>query len=179
MSWLSDLNRVDSAVYNAVAATPTPALDEAMRRLSSAANYSRLSLASAALLGTFGGQKGRRAAVSGLESLAVTALVANAIVKPLGGRRRPDQDPNVPPARRISLPGSHSFPSGHTAAAVSFAAGVGRVMPSGGVALYSLAALVGYSRVHTGVHYPGDVLAGALLGVLFADIVSSLRDRGR
>jgi undecaprenyl-diphosphatase len=150
-----------------------------MRRLSGAADYSRLSLASSALLATLGGASGRRAARSGLESLAVTAFVANAVVKPLGRRRRPAQDPNVPVARRIELPGSHSFPSGHTAAAVAFASGVGRVRPTAGVPLYALAALVGYSRVHTGVHYPGDVMAGALLGVVLADAVSSLRGRCR
>jgi len=179
-SWLSDVDRIDAAVYDAIAATPTPGLDEAMRRLSSAADYSRLSFASAALLAAFGGRKGRRAALSGLQSLAAAALVANAVVKPLGRRRRPQAEAHgVPRARRIRIPGSHSFPSGHTAAAVSFATGAGRVMPSAAVPLYSLAALVGYSRVHTGVHYPGDVLAGAMLGVLFADVVTAARGRER
>jgi len=37
------------------------------------------------------------------------------------------------------------------------------------VPLHSLAALVGYSRVHTGVHYPGDVVAGALMGAMIAE----------
>ena len=62
------------------------------------------------------------------------------------------------------MPRSALVPSGHTAAAVAFATGSARVMPGAGVPLHVLAALVGYSRVHTGVHYPGDVLAGALLG---------------
>jgi undecaprenyl-diphosphatase len=50
-------------------------------------------------------------------------------------------------------------------------------MPSASIPLYGLASLVGYSRVHTGVHYPGDVLAGALIGVVFADMVGAARDR--
>ena len=42
-----------------------------------------------------------------------------------------------------------------------------------------LAALVAYSRVHTGVHYPGDVLAGALLGAMIADITAGVLDARR
>lgn len=55
MSWLEDAERVDLAVYAAVARTPTPTLDDAMSRLSSAADYSRLSMAFAALLALAGG----------------------------------------------------------------------------------------------------------------------------
>lgn len=171
--WLEDLDRVDAALYAAVASTPTPSLDGAMRRLSDAANYSRLSLAAAALLATFGGRHGRLAAASGLACLGATAAVANAVLKPLGNRPRPDrQGEDVPTDRHVQMPGTRSFPSGHTAAAVAFAAGVGRVMPAAGAPLYGLAALVGYSRIHTGVHYPGDVLGGALAGLVTADLVS-------
>ena len=72
------------------------------------------------------------------------------------------------------MPASRSFPSGHTAAAVAFAGGVGSVLPAAGVPLHVLAALVAYSRVHTGVHYPGDVLAGALLGAMIADVTAGV-----
>ena len=172
-AWLDELERIDLAVYRAIAATPTPNLDRAMPRLSRAADYSRLSIASAALLAIAGGSRGRRAAVLGLASLGTTAAFANLVVKPLGRRSRPDRaGAEVPDARQVRLPGSRSFPSGHTAAAVAFASGVGRVLPAAGVALHSLAAVVGYSRVHTGVHYPGDVLAGALLGSTIADVTA-------
>jgi len=83
MSWLEDAERVDLAVYAAVARTPTPTLERAMSRLSNAANYSRLSMASAALLAVAGGQTGRRAAGMGLASVAVTSGVVNMAVKPL------------------------------------------------------------------------------------------------
>ena len=165
--WLLEAERIDRAVYDAVADTPTPRLDDAMRRLSNAANYSRLSLAAAAVLATTGGPRGRRAARSGLTAVAGTATFVNVAVKPLGRRRRPERDDDeVAPGRIVRMPGSRSFPSGHTAAAVAFATGVSRVLPAAGAPLHLLAALVGYSRVHTGVHYPGDVVAGALLGAM-------------
>jgi membrane-associated phospholipid phosphatase len=166
------------AVYAAIARTPTPTLDRAMGRLSRAADYSRLSLASAALLALTGGRSGRRAATYGLASLGVTATLVNAVIKPLGRRRRPDRlVQNVPVARHVKMPASTSFPSGHAASAFGFATGVGHVLPPAAVPLRALAALVAYSRVHTGVHYPGDVIAGALIGTTVAQITSQVIER--
>jgi undecaprenyl-diphosphatase len=163
--WLDEAKRLDAAVYAAVAATPTPTLDRVMRRVSHAADYSRLSMSAAAVLALTGGPSGRRAAVLGLASVGVSSVVVNLLVKPLSRRRRPDRaGQSVPFARHVRMPTSSSFPSGHSAAAFAFATGVGHVRPSAAVPLRVLAALVAYSRVHTGVHYPGDVIAGSLMG---------------
>ena len=171
--WLQDAERIDVALYAAIAQTPTPTLDRAMARLSHAADYSRLSLASAAVLAATGGRRGRRAAANGLASVAVAASVINLAVKPLGHRRRPDRAAQeVPLARQVRMPSSTSFPSGHSAAAFAFATGVGHVLPPAAIPLRGLAALVAYSRVHTGVHYPGDVVAGALMGTTLAQITT-------
>jgi membrane-associated phospholipid phosphatase len=171
---LWEAEQVDLAVYAAVAGTATPRLDVAMRRLSRAADYSRLSIASGAILALAGGTRGRRAAASGLACVASTAAIVNLVVKPIGARPRPDRGATeVRRGRQVRMPGSRSFPSGHTAAAVAFASGVGRVLPGAGAPLHALAGLVAYSRVHTGVHYPGDVLAGALLGAVTADATAS------
>jgi len=170
---LDEAERIDRAVYGAVAETPTPRLDVAMRRLSRAADYSKLSIASSMVMVALGGERGRRAARAGLTSVAMTSAVVNLAVKPLGRRRRPDRSTEmVPLARQVRMPRSSSFPSGHTAAAVAFATAAGRVLPLAGIPLHVLAALVGYSRVHTGVHYPGDVLAGALIGAVIADLTA-------
>jgi undecaprenyl-diphosphatase len=175
LSWLAEAERVDLAVYAAIAGTETPRLDRAMRRLSSAADYSKLSITAGALLALGGGPQGRRAAASGLVSVAATATIVNVLVKPLGRRRRPDRTAQeVAIDRHVRMPGSRSFPSGHTAAAVAFASGVDRVMPLAGVPLHALAALVGYSRVHTGVHYPGDVIGGAVLGAMISDVTAGV-----
>ncbi|MFL5817259.1 MAG: phosphatase PAP2 family protein [Conexibacter sp.] len=176
-AWLRDADRVDVALYAAIAQTATPALDRAMARLSRAADYSRLSLASAAVLAA-SGRNGRRAAVHGLASVGLASGVVNLVVKPLGRRRRPDRSAErVPVARHVRMPSSTSFPSGHSAAAFAFATGVGRVLPVAAIPLRCLAGIVAYSRVHTGVHYPGDVLAGALVGTGLAQLASQALDR--
>ena len=171
--WWERAERVDVALYATIAQTTTPALDRSVARLSHAADYSRLSLAAAAVLAATGGQRGRRAAISGLASVAVTATVVNIGMKPLGRRPRPDRAvKQVPVARHVRMPSSTSFPSGHSAAAFAFAAGVGHVIPPAAVPLGALAALVAYSRVHTGVHYPGDVVVGAVVGTVLGRITS-------
>jgi membrane-associated phospholipid phosphatase len=176
--WLEDGERIDVAVYAAVAQTPTPALDRAMARLSGAADYSRLSLVSAAVLAATGGRRGRRAATLGLASVGVAASVVNLGLKPLGHRRRPDRAvEEVPVARHVRMPSSTSFPSGHSAAAFAFATGVGHVLPPAAIPLRALAALIAYSRVHTGVHYPGDVVVGALTGTALAQLTTHALDR--
>ena len=68
-AWLRDARRLDLAVYEAITRTPTPSLDGPMNRLTQAANYSRLWLASAAILATTRGARGRRAAFTGLASV--------------------------------------------------------------------------------------------------------------
>jgi membrane-associated phospholipid phosphatase len=175
--WLDEAERLDVGIYAAIVRTPTPAIDRAMSGLSRAADYSRLSLASAAALALAGGREGRRAAVIGLASVAVTATFANLIAKPLGRRRRPNRiAQEVSVARKVRMPVSSSFPSGHSAAAFAFATGVAHVSPSAAAPLRALAALVAYSRVHTGVHYPGDVVAGALLGAALAEATARVLD---
>ena len=176
--WLEDAERIDVALYAAIAQTPTPALDRAMARLSRAADYSRLSLVSAAVLAATGGRRGVRAAAMGLASVGAASAVVNLGLKPLGHRRRPDRAvERVPVARHVRMPSSTSFPSGHSAAAFAFATGVGHVLPPAAIPLRALAALVAYSRVHTGVHYPGDVVAGALTGTALAQITTHALDR--
>jgi undecaprenyl-diphosphatase len=169
--WLADGERLDRAVYAAIANTPTPALDRALRQLSRAADHSKLSLAAAGALTLAGGPTGRRAAAHGLASLAVTSVVVNAGLKLVTRRRRPDPSEHaVPESRQVRMPISRSFPSGHSAAAFAFATGVGEVSPGAALPLRALAVVVAYSRVHTGVHYPGDVIAGALAGVSLAEL---------
>ena len=178
--WRQEVERLDVAVYAAIADTDAPTVDRALSRLSRAADHSKLWIAAAALLGAGGGTAGRRAAASGLTSLALTSIVVNLALKPLGGRRRPDPGAHaVPQARQVAMPRTTSFPSGHAASAFAFAAGVGRVLPAAGVPLHAVAGLVAYSRVHTGVHYPLDAIVGSLVGGALAPLTPLVIDRLR
>jgi membrane-associated phospholipid phosphatase len=164
-----ELNRLDVAVYAAIAATPTPAMDAVLRRLSRAANYSRLWLGCAALLALFGGRRSRHAAENGLASIALASAVANLVLTPVGNPRRPDRDTHdVPVSRQVDMPSSTSWPSGHAASAFAFATGVGAFWPAAGLPLSVVASLVAYSSVRTGVHYPSDSIAGSVSGVALA-----------
>lgn len=160
------LASADKAAYRAIAATPTPtAIDEPLRRLSNLANESKLWLGIAGVLFVFGGRAGRRAAITGAVAIGVNSVVVNLPVKYAARRKRPDRSGvGVPAERWVDMPTSTSFPSGHSASAFAFATAVADTLPVLGVPLRGVAATVAYSRVHTGVHYPGDVIVGSLIG---------------
>ncbi|WP_409331677.1 bifunctional phosphatase PAP2/diacylglycerol kinase family protein [Trujillonella humicola] len=157
----------DTRLHAAIGTLPASPADRWLRRLSTAADHSLLWFGVGALLATRKGAP-RRAAIRGAGSLVVTSSVVNALLKQVFGRRRPD----------LSLLGehrllrrsltTHSFPSGHAASAAAFATGVAMESPLAGAALAPVAAAVGYSRVHVGVHYPGDVVAGFAVGTAVA-----------
>jgi membrane-associated phospholipid phosphatase len=162
---LRELGEVDRAVYRAVAETPTPTLDEPLRRLSGLANNSALWLAIAGGLFVLGGRRGRRAALTGVAAIGVNSALVNLPMKYASGRARPDRaGAGVPAERWVEMPTSTSFPSGHSASAFAFTTAVAAELPALTVPLRALAAAVAYSRVHTGVHYPGDVVVGSLVG---------------
>jgi membrane-associated phospholipid phosphatase len=175
---LRELGVVDRAVYAAVASASTPVLDVPVRRLSNAANNSRLWLGIAAGLAIAGGRRGRRAALTGTVAIGVTSALVNLGVKSLYARQRPDRaGAGVPDQRQVPMPSSSSFPSGHSAAGFAFASAVGRELPWLGSGLRFAAAAVAYSRVHTGVHYPGDTVVGALIGAGTGQAVAGVMDR--
>src|SRR5262249_52628606 len=71
----------------------------------------------------------------------------------------------------VARPNTHSFPSGHAASSFACATVIGAAVPRLRPWLYVLAALVAWSRVYVGVHFPLDVLAGALLGAGLGPLV--------
>ena len=154
---------LDRTLLKAVSRLPGGNHDVLFRRLSAAANHGKLWFGVAGVVALFPG-KPRRAAVHGLIAQGVASAVTNVVFKTLLPRARPLPE-HLPVFRFVNpQPTSSSMPSGHSASAAAFAVGVGLVQPAIGAALAPLAAGVAYSRVHTGAHWPSDVLFGSVIG---------------
>lgn len=163
--FLPDLvQRADLSIFRRISETHHPAGDTLLPRLSRAANHSRLWMAIAGMLAVVGGRRERRASMRGMLAVGIASFVANVPAKVAVNRMRPQLE--VPLARRLArLPTSTSFPSGHSASAFAFAAGMSLEKPGLAPLIFPLASAVAYSRIYTGVHYPTDVVVGSAIGV--------------
>jgi len=81
------------------------------------------------------------------------------------------------PKTLVPLPHDASFPSGHAATSFAAATMLSFTFPRFAPPLYVLAAAVAFSRVYVGVHYPLDVIGGAILGALVAIALRFLAQR--
>ncbi|MDO5337301.1 MAG: phosphatase PAP2 family protein [Eubacteriales bacterium] len=110
-------------------------------------------------------KKTRKAGIAGAAALLISALITNVCLKNLVARIRPYE---VLKNLELLIPAQKdfSFPSGHTSASFAAAVAYFRVLPGkwAGVCIV-LAALIALSRLYVGVHYPTDVLAGAVIGI--------------
>ncbi|WP_327085073.1 phosphatase PAP2 family protein [Nonomuraea sp. NBC_01738] len=171
---MGKIGRLDRRLFSRVARAKWPGAESVLPRLSEAANNGMLWFATAGLMSALGGPTARRAAVRGVCALAVASLTTNTVAKWTTRRKRPLID-DVPFARRLTRqPRTTSFPSGHSASAAAFAAGVAVESGKLGLLVAPLAASVAFSRIYTGVHYPGDVLAGTAIGVAAAALTRAV-----
>ena len=104
--------------------------------------------------------------VSTVGAIACADLLALALKAVVDVDRPPVRYASPEPLVRV--PTDHSFPSGHTATSFAAAVVLARAVPQRAWLFYLLAAAIGFSRIYVGVHYPIDVLGGALLGLLVA-----------
>ncbi len=159
----------DSAHRLAVALRGNPVLDRAFYALSEAANHSVLWHSINALDALTGGPVGRRRALRRSAIVATEQALANGPVKFAVKRKRPTALAAHP--YRLRSPRTSSFPSGHASAGACAATLLTEDLDHG-VLWWSLAALVGWSRVHVGVHHASDVVGGLALGRLLAGVAS-------
>jgi membrane-associated phospholipid phosphatase len=169
------VGQLDRLAYRAVAELSTPLLDRPLRWVSDFADFSKPWFLAAGVLAAVGGARGRRAAVTGLAAIGLNSLLVNQSMKRAGALRRPNRTQlGVPENRWVRMPVSTSFPSGHSASAAAFAVSVGRLLPELRLPLRVAAGIVAFSRVYTGVHYPGDVVVGAALGTIVGRATSAV-----
>lgn len=139
-----------------------PKTDRAVERFSKLGERGAVWLAIGAVGYTLDGE--RREQWRRAMGTVVGVYALNTLIKLVVRRRRP-QLPGLPPL--TSTPTQLSFPSAHASTSFAGALAFTRLgLPA--VPLYALAKGLAVSRLYLGVHYPSDVLAGAMLGTLVA-----------
>ena len=117
----------------------------------------------------------RKAGTVLLLALVISILIANIILKPAVGRIRPYDALDVPII--VSPSSEYSFPSGHTGSSAAASAAMLRELPLKiGIPAVILASLIAFSRMYLGVHYPTDIIGGALSGVLISYVSNWIVD---
>lgn len=121
-------------------------------------------------------KKTRKAGICCALSLVICLILGNLILKPLVGRIRPY---NFDKEIQIIIPPllDGSFPSGHTMASFAFASSLRKYFKKAGLFALIVAVFMGLSRIYLCVHYPTDVLAGALFGIGFGMISYKINER--
>jgi undecaprenyl-diphosphatase len=174
---MTDLNRFLFRLVND--AWTSPALDPCLIFLGRINDYGVVWLVLLGALLALGGKTGRWAALAGLAALVV-GLASSEVLKSLVMQPRPFL--SLPDVRLlVSPPSSYSFPSVNATYAFAASSGasltarrlLGR-LPVWGWGFLALAVAVSYSRVYVGVHYPGDVLGGAIIGTSIGWLVASV-----
>lgn len=151
-------------------------LDAVMPKITMLGNSGAIWILSAA--GLLCTKRYRRQGVLLLAGLALGVLVGNVCLKALIARPRPCWlDPSV--TLLIADPTDWSFPSGHTLASTIAAVILTKTDRRFGYVAIPLAALIAFSRLYLYVHYPSDILGGAVLGVLIGCLVWRVGKRYR
>jgi undecaprenyl-diphosphatase len=144
-----------------------PALDRIMPFVTDGRNYTIPLFAAAIILAVVGRWRGVRFLVLAVISIIVADAIGSHVLKPAFFRIRPcNALEGVRPL--VGCTNSPSFPSNHAVNASALATLVALYMPRLWLPATALAFIVGYSRVYVGAHYPLDVLAGGVLGVMVA-----------
>lgn len=141
-----------------------PMLDTPMKAVSLVTTYAAVWLILAFLLTC--SDRYRKAGVAVIVSVFAVFIVVDVLMKPIFGRTRPFEVADFPLI--VTAPSSFSFPSGHTAYAFAASTAILVYCRKAGILAIAFACVVGFSRMYLYVHWPTDVLAGAIVGVAVA-----------
>ncbi|MDI6878736.1 MAG: phosphatase PAP2 family protein [Desulfitobacteriaceae bacterium] len=140
-----------------------PFFDWVMPKLTELGSGGFVWLFLAFILAMFGKGRGRKMAFLGILAMLMAWFFSDEVLKNLVARPRPFL--TLADARvLVEKSNQFSFPSGHTTTSFAPALAFYRKNRAVGRAALILAACIGFSRIYVGVHYPLDVLGGALLG---------------
>ncbi len=142
-------------------------MDKAMVTITSLGNGGVVWIAIAVLLMI--NKKYRKIGFIVLGALTISAVLGEGIFKHLIQRIRPCAD--IPAINMlIAKPLSYSFPSGHSASSFAAAAVLANYFKKYKFIFFGLAFLIAFSRLYLYVHYPTDVLAGIILGLICSKV---------
>lgn len=121
-------------------------------------------------------KKDRKTGVTIIIALILVSIVCLGIIKPIVHRARPFEVYN-----HISLiikkPADYSFPSGHTSSSIAAVTVLYLLRKKSFVPFLVIAVLISFSRMYLFVHYPSDILVGALFGLLFGYLAVTLSNK--
>ncbi|MDO5862061.1 MAG: phosphatase PAP2 family protein [Thermoplasmata archaeon] len=142
----------------------SPALDNVMIGITIVSTYAAVWLIIAFLMTC--SREHRKAGYAVIVSVAVAWILTDFVIKPMVGRERPYEVTGF--EILVSAASTSSFPSGHTAFSFAAATAIFIHNRRWGIPALVFAALVGISRMYLYMHWPTDVLAGALIGIAVA-----------
>ena len=125
-------------------------------------------------LAVFCGKKGKIAILVLIFAAGASDAICAQIIKPWVGRMRPSHEFNEFINLLVSKGGKWSFPSNHAANSFAFATVLSYFFEQKKVVLFALASIIAFSRVYVGVHYPLDIICGAIIGYILSWMVLSL-----
>ena len=115
-------------------------------------------------------KKYRKYGIMLLLSLLLCAIVGNLTLKPLVARIRPFNAMPLIDGLLIKAPLDYSFPSGHTMCSFAPTIVLCYMIKRVGICAVILSTLIGFSRLYLYVHYPSDVVSGAIIGILLGTL---------
>jgi undecaprenyl-diphosphatase len=145
-----------------------PIMDKAMVIITSLGNAGVVWIVIALLLMI--NKKYRYIGFLALGALILSTILGEGILKHIVRRIRPSAD--IPAVNLlIAKPLSYSFPSGHTTSSFAAAGVLSKYFRNYALELFALASLIAFSRLYLYVHYPSDVLAGIILGIICSKVI--------
>lgn len=160
---LQKINEIDFQLYCLITQTlKNPFMDKWMPIITNMENWMWILALGLVSLFIFGGHKGRMACILVIIAVLIADNFNSFILKPFFGRVRP----NV--ALGLASGSSPSFPSNHATNVFTISMVLTWYYRKLWLVWFSGACIVGYSRVYIGVHYPFDIVGGAIVGIICA-----------